>query len=59
VRQRLLFDEINRPRNPFRSTSSEMVFGHPGGAAGANTDLNIYPGVGWVAAVPGNYSSHA
>jgi len=36
--------------------NNERVFGHPGGAAGANTDLNIYPGVGWVAAVLGNYA---
>ena len=36
--------------------NNERVFGHPGGAAGANTDLNIYPGVGWTAAILGNYS---
>lgn len=34
--------------------NNQRVFGHPGGAAGANTDLNIYPGLGWVAAVLGN-----
>lgn len=36
--------------------NNERVFGHPGGAEGANTDLNIYPGVSWVAAVLGNYA---
>jgi hypothetical protein len=36
--------------------NNQRVFGHPGGAAGANTDLNIYPGLGWTAAVLGNYN---
>jgi CubicO group peptidase (beta-lactamase class C family) len=36
--------------------NNERVFGHPGGAAGVNTDLNIYPGLGWVAAILGNYA---
>jgi CubicO group peptidase (beta-lactamase class C family) len=36
--------------------NNQRVFGHPGGTQGANTDLNIYPGVGWVAAVLGNYN---
>jgi CubicO group peptidase (beta-lactamase class C family) len=36
--------------------NNQRVFGHPGGSQGANTDLNIYPGVGWVAAVLGNYN---
>jgi CubicO group peptidase (beta-lactamase class C family) len=36
--------------------NNERAFGHPGGAEGVNTDLNIYPGPGWVAAVLGNYN---
>jgi CubicO group peptidase (beta-lactamase class C family) len=36
--------------------NNQRVFGHPGGGAGANTDLNVYPDVGWVAAVLGNYA---
>ena len=35
--------------------NNQRVFGHPGGGPGANTDLNVYPGVGWTAAVLGNY----
>jgi len=35
---------------------NQRVFGHPGGGPGANADLNVYPGVGWVAAVLGNYA---
>jgi CubicO group peptidase (beta-lactamase class C family) len=35
--------------------NNQRVFGHPGGALGVNTDLNIYPGVGWVGAVLGNH----
>jgi CubicO group peptidase (beta-lactamase class C family) len=34
--------------------NNQRIFGHPGGGAGAHTDLNIYPGLGWVAAVLGN-----
>lgn len=36
--------------------NNERVFGHPGGGPGGNTDLNIYPGLGWFAAVLGNYN---
>jgi hypothetical protein len=35
--------------------NKQRVFGHAGGALGVNTDLNIYPGVGWVGAVLGNH----
>jgi CubicO group peptidase (beta-lactamase class C family) len=35
--------------------NNQRVFGHPGGGPGASTDLNVYPGVGWTAAVLGNY----
>jgi hypothetical protein len=38
--------------------NNQRVFGHPGGGSGANTDLNVYPGVGWAAAVLGNHSSN-
>lgn len=34
--------------------NDERVVGHPGGGPGGNTDLNIYPGLGWFAAVLGN-----
>ena len=34
--------------------NDQRVFGHPGGALGVNADLNVYPGLGWVAAVLGN-----
>jgi CubicO group peptidase (beta-lactamase class C family) len=36
--------------------NNQRVFGHPGGGPGANTDLNVYPGAGWDAAVLGNYT---
>jgi CubicO group peptidase (beta-lactamase class C family) len=36
--------------------NDQRVFGHPGGGPGGNTDLDVYPALGWVAAVLGNYN---
>jgi CubicO group peptidase (beta-lactamase class C family) len=36
--------------------NDHRVVGHPGGGPGGNTDLDIYPDLGWFAAVLGNYN---
>ena len=38
-----------------RIVNDWTVFGHTGGAAGETTDIDIYPGLGWVAVILSNY----
>jgi hypothetical protein len=40
-----------------RIVNDQIIFGHTGGAAGETADIDVYPGLDWVAVILTNYDS--